>query len=91
MRLVSDLAWRPLKEVHFIVVMGSSDFEIGAHALAGNFGGVNASVSVGATVGVSALVGGGENNISLAPLAVETGAGLGAAAGLTYLVLEPNA
>jgi len=48
------------------------------------------SASVGTTVGVSALVGGGPENISLEPLGVETGSGLGAAAGLSYLTLTPG-
>ena len=85
-----DLAWRPETALRFVVVMASTDVEIGSHALAGHYAGGSASASVGMTVGVSALVGGGPKNISLEPLAIETGSGLGAAAGLSYLTLTPS-
>ncbi len=86
-----DLSWRPQREIHFVVLAASTDVEVGQHALTGYYGGGNVSVSVGASAGVSVLVGGGDKNISLQPLAIETGTGVGAAAGLTYLALEPLA
>ena len=85
-----DLAWRPESTLRFVVLMASTDVEIGSHALAGHYAGGSVSASVGATVGISALVGGGPESISLKPLAIETGSGLGAAAGLSYLTLTAS-
>ena len=85
-----DLSWRPEAALRFVVLMASTDVEIGSHALAGHYAGGSASASVGATLGVSVLVGGGPESISLKPLAVETGSGLGVAAGLSYLTLTPS-
>ncbi len=85
-----DLAWRPESVLRFVVLMASTDVEIGSHALAGHYAGGSVSASVGATVGISALVGGGPESISLEPLAIETGSGLGAAAGLSYLTLTSS-
>lgn len=85
-----DMAWRPDREFHFVVFAARTEVEVGRHVLTGSYAGANASVSVGATAGVSALVGGGAKNISLQPLVIETGSGIGAAAGLTYLVLKPS-
>lgn len=86
-----DLSWRVQREYHFAVLAAGSEVDVGQHVLAGSYGGGNASVGVGAAAGVSVLAGGGKKNISLQPLAFEAGTGLGAAAGLTYLVLEPRA
>ena len=85
-----DLAWRPESTLRFVVLMASTDVEIGSHALAGHYAGGSVSASLGTTVGVSVLVGGGPKSISLEPLAVETGSGLGAAAGLSYLTLTAS-
>lgn len=84
-----DFAWRPELEMIFAVLMTSSDVAIGSHALAGSYGGANASPSLGASSGASVLVGGGAKNISLQPVAIEAGTGVGVTAGLKYLVLEP--
>ncbi len=85
-----DLAWRPESELRFVVLMASTDVDIGSHALAGHYAGGSVSASVGATVGASVLVGGGPENVSLEPVAIETGSGLGAAAGLSYLTLTAS-
>ncbi len=84
-----NLTWNLETEIRFVVLMASSDVEIGAHALAGYYGGGRAMVSPGVSAGVAILVGGGAKSVSLQPVGVETGAGFGAAAGLSYLVLEP--
>lgn len=89
-RLGMDLAWRPETELRFVVLMASTDVEIGSHSLAGFYGGGNVSASVGSSAGASVLIGGGPRNVSLQPLAVETGSGLGVAAGLSYLVLSAS-
>ena len=85
-----DLSWRPEAALRFVVLMASTDVEIGSHALAGHYAGGSVSASVGTTIGASVLVGGGPENVSLEPVAIETGSGLGAAAGLSYLTLTPG-
>lgn len=85
-----DLSWRPQTALRFVVLMAGSDVALGAHSLAGYYGGAKAAASIGVTAGASVLIGGGKKSISLEPLAVETGSGLGAAAGLSYLVLRPE-
>ena len=85
-----DLSWRPETTLRFVVLMASTDVEIGSHVLAGHYAGGSVSASLGTTVGVSVLVGGGPKSISLEPLAIETGSGLGAAAGLSFLTLTPS-
>jgi hypothetical protein len=49
---------------------------------------IRSSVGVGA--GAAVLVGGGFKDFSLQPVALEGNIGLGAAAGLGYLYLEPE-
>jgi len=66
----------------------SADFKEGTNQLAGKYGGAGGSVAVGAGVGAQVLVGGNNRTISLKP-AVSASKGVGAAAGLTYLYLEP--
>ncbi len=85
-----DLSWRPESVLRFVVLMASTDVEIGSHALAGHYAGGSVSASVGATVGISALVGGGPEHVSLEPVAFETVSGVGAAAGLSYLTLTAS-
>jgi len=68
----------------------SADFKAGSYQLAGKYGGVGASAALGLGVGVQVLVGGNKRSISLNPLALSGSEGVGAAAGLTYLYLEPN-
>ena len=68
----------------------SKDTKAGAYALAGRYGGAKAAVTVGIGAGAAILVGGGDKNISLQPLALEGSTGLGAQAGLAYLYLEPS-
>ena len=84
-----DLNWSRQEEIVFAVLMASSDTSIGSHALAGRYYGVKASATVGVGVGAAVLAGGGDRNVSLEPIAVEGSSGLGAAAGVVYLVIEP--
>ncbi len=57
-------------------------------ALAGEYGGADASVTVGAGVGANALVGGSDRSIMLQPLSVQTQTGLDFAAGVASLRLR---
>ena len=68
----------------------SADFKAGSYQMAGKYGGVGVSVTVGAGVGVQVLVGGNKRSISLEPLVLSSSTGAGVAAGLTYLYLEPD-
>ncbi len=84
-----DLNWRRDETIHFAVISAQGDVRIGAHSLAGKYAGAKASATVGVGAGAAVLVGGGANNITLQPLALEGSTGLGVAAGLGYLYLEP--
>ena len=84
-----DLNWRRNETIPFTVISAQGDVRIGAHSLAGKYGGAKASATVGVGAGAAVLVGGGANNITLQPLALEGSTGLGVAAGLGYLYLEP--
>ncbi|MEN8204431.1 MAG: DUF992 domain-containing protein [Pseudomonadota bacterium] len=85
-----DLNWKHTEDVVYAVIGGSSDVHPGAHGLAGTYLGGRVSATVGVGTGVAILVGGGNKNISLQPLAIEANSGLGAAAGIGYLSLEPG-
>jgi len=60
----------------------------GNHQLAGKYFGGGGSATVGAGVGAQALIGGGEKNVSLQPLALSGSTGGGVSGGVTYLYLE---
>ncbi|MBV8472246.1 MAG: DUF992 domain-containing protein [Hyphomicrobiales bacterium] len=57
-------------------------------ALAGDYGGADASVTVGAGVGANALVGGSDRSVMLQPLSVQVQTGLDLAAGVASLTLR---
>jgi len=83
-----DLSFRKDEVMHFAVIAASSDVNPGGHALAGKYVGGEATATAGVGLGAKALVGGGNNNFSLQPLALETNKGLGASAGLSFLYIE---
>jgi hypothetical protein len=60
---------------------------IGPGALAGDYAGPEASAKVGLGLGAAALVGGSNQTVSLQPLNVEGGEGLGFTAGVENLTL----
>jgi hypothetical protein len=61
--------------------------QVGPGALAGNYGGVTAGAAVGVGANAHALIGGGENHVSLQPLSVEGQTGLNLAAGVAGVTL----
>lgn len=64
-------------------------FEPGTHQLAGKYAGAGGSLTVGATAGDTTPIQKQDKSISLQP--IQTGhSGIGGAAGLTYLYLEPD-
>jgi hypothetical protein len=62
----------------------------GPGALAGDYVGGTAAVSLGAGLGANALVGGFNNSLTLQPLSIETQSGVNIAAGIGSLILEPG-
>jgi hypothetical protein len=58
-------------------------------ALAGDYVGADASVTVGAGLGANALVGGFDRSFTLQPLSVEVQSGVALAAGVASMTLRP--
>jgi hypothetical protein len=61
-----------------------------AVALAGDHGGADASVTIGAGIGTNALIGGFERSLALQPLSVEAQSGLALAAGVADDICGPE-
>lgn len=87
--LGADLNWSRSETMFFTVLAATSDTRVGSHALAGKYFGAKGSATVGVGWGAGAFVGAGPKNITLQPVALEYSTGLGAAAGLSYLFLDP--
>lgn len=83
-----DLSFKSDETMAFGVIAASSDVKPGSYALAGKYVGGEASATAGVGLGAKALVGGGNKNISLQPLALETNKGLGVSGGLSFLYIE---
>lgn len=83
-----DLNWKRTDVLKYAVLAASQDTTPGAGALAGKFVGGKGSVTLGYGAGAGVLVGGGDTNLTLQPLALEGSTGLGIAAGVSYLTLE---
>ena len=64
--------------------------QIGPGALAGNYGGVDASASVVVGLGGNAMVGGSANSFALQPLSVQGQTGLSVAGGVQSMELRPG-
>jgi hypothetical protein len=62
--------------------------DMGPSALAGDYGGVNATLALGYGVGADALFGGMQNSIALQPLSVEGVQGINIAAAITAVTLK---
>ncbi len=74
-------------EKHLLFAVFAADTASGNHKLAGKYGGVGASASVGVGVGAQVLVGGSNESVSLQPV-IEGNTGIGASAGITYMYLQ---
>ena len=83
-----DLNVTKTERMAFTVFMATGNTAVGAYSLAGKYYGAKASATLGGGAGVSVLVGGGNDSVTLQPFAVEGSYGLGVAAGLGYLYLE---
>ncbi len=84
-----DLNWNKSETIAFTVFGASANVAPGTFPLAGKYLGGRASAWAGVGAGVQALVGGSNNQFTLQPLALESARGVGVAAGLGYLYLEP--
>ena len=84
-----NLNFKAKERIAFSVLAASTEYKAGKYGLAGKYVGAKASASVGVGGGAAVLVGGGKKSIALQPLALEVNTGLGAAAGLGYLYIEP--
>lgn len=87
-RLGLDLEWTEQSSMSYSVVASTDKDLDWSSALNGTYTGGKASAAFGLKLGAAALVGGSNDSIALVPLAVETGTGAGAAAGIGYLSLQ---
>lgn len=85
-----DISWDRVEYIAYTVLSGTKDYKMGSYSLAGKFVGAKASATAGVGAGAAVLVGGGEKNITLQPLALEGSTGAGVAAGAAYLFLKAN-
>lgn len=83
-----DLSFKQNEKMGFAVIAATSDAAPGAYALAGKYVGGQAAAAAGVGLGAKVLVGAGNKNISLQPLALETSTGLGVSGGLGFLYIE---
>ncbi|HEY0219192.1 MAG TPA: DUF992 domain-containing protein [Afipia sp.] len=64
--------------------------QLGPGDLSGNYGGVDASATVGLGLGSNVMLGGSANSFALQPLSVQGQTGLSVAAGIQSLQLRPG-
>ena len=81
-----DLSWTKENTIAY-TVMGVADAKPQPGELVGTYTGGTASAALGLGAGAKVLVGGGNSNIALSPLALEASKGFGASAGIGYLTL----
>ena len=84
-----DLSFRKDERFAFTVLAATTDTP-GGYALAGKYLGGKAVASLGVGLGAAALVGGSNNHFGLQPLALESNQGVGVAAGIGFLYIEPD-
>ena len=85
-----DLSFKNDETIAFTVISASQDVTPGKYALTGKYVGGTADAALGVGVGAKVLVGGGNKNVSLQPLALSGSTGsVGASAGVGFLYIEP--
>src|SRR5271165_6778753 len=82
----ADIGYLKSAVILWAVAATTNDLKPGA--LAGHYGGVTASVSLGVGAGANVLVGGFEKSIALQPVSVEGQNGLNVAAGIAGMSLN---
>ena len=83
-----DLQWKKEEHMAFTVLAGVGA-DANEHALTGKYIGGGASAALGGGVGAAILIGGSADQFSLQPIAISGSTGIGAAAGVTYLYIQP--
>jgi hypothetical protein len=81
-----DIGYVSGATIVWAVIAPTSDIKPGA--LEGEYGGVQASVSVGVGAGANVLIGGLDKSITLQPLSIEGDTGVNLAAGVAGIVLD---
>ena len=81
-----DIGYVSGATIVWAVIAPTSDIRPGA--LEGEYGGVQASVSVGIGAGANVLIGGLDKSITLQPLSIEGDTGVNLAAGVAGIVLD---
>jgi hypothetical protein len=85
-----DLSFKSDETIAFTVIAASQDVTPGKYALSGKYVGGTADAALGVGVGAKVLVGGGNKNVSLQPLALSGSTGsVGASGGIGFLYIEP--
>ena len=84
-----DLREKNELTLFFTVVGLTKDVRIGQHSLAGGYLGASISVSIDKGIGSTQFVGGLKRNFSLIP-SLDTNRGMGIAAGVSRMNLEPD-
>ncbi len=84
-----DLKWNKSETIYLGVLSSTSAFAPEGDFLSGDYAGAKADVSFGIGVGAAILAGGSRSTVALQP-AGETSTGVGVAAGLSYLNLDPD-
>ena len=84
-----DLSFKDDEEIVFTVI-SVSEVKAGSYPVAGKYIGGKATVSAGVGLGAAALIGGSDDNFGLNPLALESNRGVGVAAGIGFLYIEPD-
>jgi len=82
-----DIGYQASAIIVWGVVAASANLAPGS--LAGDYGGVTGSASVGAGLGANVLVGGSGQQVALQPVSVEGNTGLNVAAGIAAITLTP--
>jgi hypothetical protein len=82
-----DIGWNQTTRIHWQVYAPTR--RLSPDELAGNYYGGSANATVGIGVGANALFGGSNRTISLQPVSVQSQTGIGVAAGISSLTLDP--
>lgn len=83
-----DLSAMKNERMLFSVLTMGSNVRAGSHGLAGRYFGGQVSAAFGPGLGAASLVGAGDGQVALEPLALKAGEGIGASAGISYLTLQ---
>jgi hypothetical protein len=82
-----DIGYQASAIIVWGVISGTANLAPGS--LAGDYGGVTGSASVGAGLGANVLVGGSNQQVALQPVSVEGNTGLNVAGGIAAITLTP--